>query len=1022
MKRLLYIIILLCSALHISAGTEYIKVGKSITLDVPYAKGANYSWSYSGPIQKIGGGTSNSTAITIKGIKDGVGKVECRWNNSGWNNYKGWTIVVEENEVKSVTISPSTLTMSIGDNSQLTASISPSDAKVSNYSWSSSNPKIIDISGYNSSANIIALSVGEAQINCITDNGTKGICKVRVVKNPTSISLPNSQEFTMGKQYTITPKFTPSDAWSKVTWSTNDFTVAYFNDDKLVANSPGECTITAKTANGLTATCKAIVLAPEIKLSSFIPTMNQTDVDVFSSMILNFNVPILLADFNKVTIKANGKNEYASISTTGSTCTITPSVAMKPFTIYNVTLSKGALKDTYGNIFDTNIEMSFTTGALHALTLQASHESSVIQKGTEVKLGTSNSKAVIRYTLDGTVPNENSTIYSKPIIMEESATLHAKAFLDGYECPEISREYIVTDLQYTSFYPSSGNEMFCYKDLNPYIELSDFIDKGEKWEELTLTSKGKNIAGKFFISGKRIVFVPNAPLTMGQEYVMTIPEGAVTKKSAPNMETTWKFTTGDYILSITAGEKLSAAIQTGNIMTYWGTARTNNGWVCMPSGRDGNSEKNVPYVSSGYSQIVYPNSENGPWNLIQSAPYLKEQQVTWTELQDNAIDTKWIAGAQTTAVIKDGILKMAGRNDFGQVGPTENMVYREPYTVNLTDVKQVVPTMYTTFALTEDGCLYGWGYNGYGLFLDGTRKNSDHPKLIMKNVDMIAASKFGSNNVAVITKNGKLLTWGENKFGQIGNGNTETPLEPVEIMDNVRNIEIGYNFMAAIKNNGSLWMWGDNSHGQLTSAVTSTFSSTPVKVLEDVDSTAIGLQHVLALKDNGSVWAWGCNGYARIQMNDDLNFPTHKDIHTPIELFYGRPKSELTSVETSFSDLYMNVGEETVIIAKPEPISAAYNQWEWHSDNEEIVTVTERGVISAQKEGETKISLTSDNGISKVIKVNVNNSTGINNIVKKEKDAFDIYDISGRKVRSKTNNTNGLKQGIYIINGKKIIK
>ena len=181
------------------------------------------------------------------------------------------------------------------------------------------------------------------------------------------------------------------------------------------------------------------------------------------------------------------------------------------------------------------------------------------------------------------------------------------------------------------------------------------------------------------------------------------------------------------------------------------------------------------------------------------------------------------------------------------------MVYKELQTIDLSNVKQVVPTMYTTFALTEDGSLYGWGYNGYGLFLDGTHKNSDTPKLIMKDVASVAASKFGSNNVAVITKDGKLLTWGENQYGQIGDGTTETPREPKEIFSNVKSVAVGYNFMAAVKNDGSLWMWGDNKHGQLTSAIAEEYTATPTRILEDVDSVDVGLLHILALKDNGSV-------------------------------------------------------------------------------------------------------------------------------------------------------------------------
>lgn len=1019
MKRLLYIIIFICSTLNITAnGTIHLEVGETKTLDVA-AMNVNYSWSVSCSCVDVIGGGGNSRYIKIRGHKAGVGSITCSWTNAGFSNQNSWTIVVEEKSVKSVKISPSSFDMKIGESKQLTAIISPSDAKVDDYSWGTTKPNVLKVSGNGKNATIVGRAVGEANVFCVTDNGTKGTCKVRVVKDPTAISLPKELYCVKGQQYPITPTFTPSDAWSKITWSTSNTIIAYFNDDKLVANSPGECTITATTENGLTATAKAIVSAPEIKYLSFSPTLNQTGVSVLAAMTIDFNVPIYLAGANTIRINAGSNEEEATLSTSGSTCTIKPVRAMKPLTKYDVTLPIGMLKDDYDNKYNHSISMSFTTGTLQPLSLNVSHESSVLKKGTEVKLTASDTRATIRYTLDGSEPNESSNVYTTAIIMNYDAKLRAKAYLDGFECPEISRNYIITDLEYVSYYPAGDNDMFTYKDLNPYVELSDYVEQGEKWDEMSFTSQGINVEGKFFLSSKRIVFVPKKPLDMGKTYEMVIPEGAVCKKNSPNMATTWKFKTGDYVKSITAGEKLSAAILSGDIMVYWGTCWYNNMWTTCSPAKDLWPVENVSYVSSGYSQLVYPSTVNGPWNILQTMPDKNEEQINWVERQYDTTNTIWVAGGQTTAVIKDGILKMAGRNDFGQVGKKEEMVYKELQTIDLSNVKQVVPTMYTTFALTEDGSLYGWGYNGYGLFLDGTHKNSDTPKLIMKDVASVAASKFGSNNVAVITKDGKLLTWGENQYGQIGDGTTETPREPKEIFSNVKSVAVGYNFMAAVKNDGSLWMWGDNKHGQLTSAIAGEYTATPTRILEDIDSIDVGLLHILALKDNGSVWAWGCNRYSRFLLNSE--FKKHIDINVPTEILKGRPKAELISLDLPQSDLVMRVGEECMIFAKPNPISAAYEQWKWTSENEDIADVTERGIVSALKEGKTKITLSSDNGVRKTINVLIGNSTGIASPSKDAK-PYDIYDISGRKVKSRTTSTNGLRHGIYIINGKKYLK
>ena len=102
MKRLLYIIIFICSTLNITAiGTIHLEVGETKTLDVA-AMNVNYSWSVSCSCVDVIGGGGNSSYIRIRGHKAGVGSITCSWTNAGFSNQDSWTIVVEEKSVKSV--------------------------------------------------------------------------------------------------------------------------------------------------------------------------------------------------------------------------------------------------------------------------------------------------------------------------------------------------------------------------------------------------------------------------------------------------------------------------------------------------------------------------------------------------------------------------------------------------------------------------------------------------------------------------------------------------------------------------------------------------------------------------------------------------------------------------------------------------------------------------------------------------------------------------------------------------------
>jgi len=87
-----------------------------------------------------------------------------------------------------------------------------------------------------------------------------------------------------------------------------------------------------------------------------------------------------------------------------------------------------------------------------------------------------------------------------------------------------------------------------------------------------------------------------------------------------------------------------------------------------------------------------------------------------------------------------------------------------------------------------------------------------------------------------------------------------TPIENEAVQ-----IAAGYYYSLALKEDGSFWAWGDNYYGQLGDG-TNTNKSSPVKVLGLSLVTMIyaGYYHNQALKEDGSVWAWGRNDYGQL--------------------------------------------------------------------------------------------------------------------------------------------------------------
>ena len=129
---------------------------------------------------------------------------------------------------------------------------------------------------------------------------------------------------------------------------------------------------------------------------------------------------------------------------------------------------------------------------------------------------------------------------------------------------------------------------------------------------------------------------------------------------------------------------------------------------------------------------------------------------------------------------------------------------------------------------------------------------------------MIAA---GSCFTVALKSDGTVWTWGDNCYGQLGNGTKTNSSIPIQIttLANITAVSAGGDYTIALKSDGTVWGWGRNFCGQLGDGST-TERTTPVQVSGLSNVTAIAtvgavwaahFYHTVALKSDGTVWAWG---------------------------------------------------------------------------------------------------------------------------------------------------------------------
>ncbi len=159
--------------------------------------------------------------------------------------------------------------------------------------------------------------------------------------------------------------------------------------------------------------------------------------------------------------------------------------------------------------------------------------------------------------------------------------------------------------------------------------------------------------------------------------------------------------------------------------------------------------------------------------------------------------------------------------------------------------------------------LWTWGNNQYGQLGDGSTENVPSPKEIAPGVEWKSISSSSTVSLA-IKSDGSLWAWGKNTYGQLGDGSaaTTTVTSPKQIgtAKDWATIEMGANFVLALKTDGSLWAWGKNTDGQLGDGTkTDSFVPKQIGSAKDWAWVSAGFRYSMAIKTDGSLWAWGYN-------------------------------------------------------------------------------------------------------------------------------------------------------------------
>lgn len=233
-------------------------------------------------------------------------------------------------------------------------------------------------------------------------------------------------------------------------------------------------------------------------------------------------------------------------------------------------------------------------------------------------------------------------------------------------------------------------------------------------------------------------------------------------------------------------------------------------------------------------------------------------------------------GHHSCAARLDGLLLCWGRNtelQLGLQGPQGDLFDREtPVYIEgdaVEDITLVSAGRYHTCAMRSLQGDYTrvlcWGRNYHGQIGNGLAEERAYtPQHVGRLAGGVVSLAAGYAHTCAALRNGTVRCWGNADAGALGEGSSEgmatTPVDVSELGDAIA-VAAGNAFSCALRETGEIACWGKNSHGQLGNGESGDelYETRPVSVLGITDAVAVsaGNLHACALLESGEVVCWG---------------------------------------------------------------------------------------------------------------------------------------------------------------------